>query len=469
MNKNQCSKLLRLWQLYNTNHTPFLLSTFLDEDTLNSMLLLFDYETVEELNASTLLMVTTQLSDYHVSCVEEIVTSVTAKELFSKMDFEALDVQLDSLNITALLTLAQTVNQAMIGGHLDPLKPLDPADRCLQVLSKRIISQDWAARFQIENELQRRIERPSKDEKPLVTVASFFRFLVKYFKENAIKLSNISVFMPATKLKSKKLKHPDGGASDTLDKRQKILDKVPKPPQPKAPQPKPSASLVTCNHCGRDRHTTAECKKSNFLIGTDRTKWYNNDPAIPYAQSKEGKDLLAKKSKYYIPKECKYLHNNHDDLIMNLDSSTNSIHTKFSPLTFVVSLNAFNGASKEVRAFADSGATSGSYASNEVAEWLADNGTVSCMCDRVICGAVGSKRCVHASCCHELNVTLHPDKNVNTLIKKTNDRYRCSYSSFTVRHCNRITYLPKTWSVSSIGPTLKWRVKCEPTRFCPRN
>ena len=36
MNKNQCSKLLRLWQLYNTNHTPFLLSTFLDEDTLNS-------------------------------------------------------------------------------------------------------------------------------------------------------------------------------------------------------------------------------------------------------------------------------------------------------------------------------------------------------------------------------------------------------------------------------------------------
>ena len=226
--------------------------------------------------------------------------------------------------------------------------------------------------------------------------------------------------MPATKLKSKKLKHPDGGASDTSDKRQKILDKVPKPPQPKpkAPQPKPSASLVTCNHCGRDRHKTAECKKSNFLIGTDRTKWYNNDPAIPYAQSKEGKDLLAKKSKYYIPKECKYLHNNHDDLIMNLDSSTNSIHTKFSPLTFVVSLNAFNGASKEVRAFADSGATSGSYASNEVAEWLADNGTVSCMCDRVICGAVGSKRCVHASCCHELNVTLHPDKNVNTLIKK---------------------------------------------------
>ena len=45
------------------------------------------------------------------------------------------------------------------------------------------------------------------------------------------------------------------------------------------------------------------------------------------------------------------------------------------------------------------------------------NGSVSCLCNRVVCGAVGEKCCVHASCCHTLNVTMLPDINVNNLTK----------------------------------------------------
>jgi len=165
---------------------------------------------------------------------------------------------------------------------------------------------------------------------------------------------------------------------------------------------------VKCHHCGQRTHLTAECDKKRF--NDKQLKYYNPISATKYTESSQGKKLKTDKDMDVIGRFCKYSINDHDQINL-LSSNTNTIPA----LIFPVLLNAQNGNKLEVRAFADPGAVHGSYVSEEIAQWLADNGTVSCMCNRVVCGAVGENRCVHAKCCHTLNVTLLPDKTVNNL------------------------------------------------------
>ena len=108
--------------------------------------------------------------------------------------------------------------------------------------------------------------------------------------------------------------------------------------------------------------------------------YYNSNPSVKYSESDKGKKLFTDHGMSVIGQLCKYDTNDHDLLYNLLSPNSNT-----TPLIFTVILNAQNGNKKEVRAFADPGAVHGSYASKETAQWLADNGTVSCLCDRVVC------------------------------------------------------------------------------------
>ena len=430
-NELQIEKAFSSMRLYQGLGHAFVFSNICSKEAIRWILNQFNMDSTAILNAKSCVDLTELFRRYHATRARANQGRVTSVQVgLSKIPIPPSS-QLDSLDTDKSTALNEHCYQFLLTNGLDPDAKIEDAKKFLKEFVKRIFSNSWPASKHMILSCGKRL-----DEEPSIeTLPQLFRWITADMKIYADKLAELVMFMPTASSatvvakrdrgsdevsqnnSSNKQRDRGNGSGGLSHGRQpKVPQGGPVPPGGAASQ-RTSKTEVSCNHCGRNRHKTSDCKKSEFLIGVDRTQWYNNNAAIAYAKSNEGKALLAQHHFKFIPREGKYPHNNQCDSIMNLHSPTDSTHT-FPPLTFVVSLNAFNGASKEVRAFADSGATSGSYASKEVAEWLADNGTVSCMCDRVICGAVGSKRCVHASCCHELNVTLLPDKKVNNLINK---------------------------------------------------
>ena len=88
--------------------------------------------------------------------------------------------------------------------------------------------------------------------------------------------------------------------------------------------------------------------------------FYKSNSDVKYTESEKDKKLFAEHKKHAIGKLGEYDINDFD-LIHNLQSPDSNS----SPLVFTVTINAQNGNKLEVRAFADLGATHGSYTSEK--------------------------------------------------------------------------------------------------------
>ena len=181
----------------------------------------------------------------------------------------------------------------------------------------------------------------------------------------------------------------------------------------------------------------------------EQRKWFNNDSTKSYVNSDIGQELAARSSgaqfipgadkisKIGAPKKSKYCedavyataaycYSGEDATLPSTNDSedalyptthTNSLPTDSTlihPVTIIQ-----NKLKRTVRAYIDTGSKSGSYMSEELANWLSSNagedadGVSRVQCSKKVCGAVGSSKCVVTEDCRRVTVSFAPDSRYN--------------------------------------------------------
>ena len=318
------------------------------------------------------------------------------------------DKKIKSASSKAVVSLASHVNKLLIADGFDPLTCLNESEgrkprAILLELLKQIMDKSWSGSNATTEYMTQKIAKPLDGDAHIATFVSFWTSITRFITEKQDILAENMVFLPSTAVK------------DTTKTPYLKPAGVSKTPGAANAAPKPTGSL--CNHCGRDRHATAACPGKAEFSGL-REQYFNPVASIPYLGSTQQKKLFSDTGCSFIPplgllrnkmKKCKS--------IVVPDALNAMVNTNTEQkLLFTVTLHAQNGASKDITAFADPGAVDGSYASATIAKWLAENGTASCACHRIVCGAVGDNRCVQCNECHVLQLSLIPDARVNNLV-----------------------------------------------------